>query len=155
MRNDGLTYRVIQDPREMGRHDRFFMMNGLEFSEEHPVDTERIKCWEADDGQGEIAGAVVLALRQGKYIIDGIAVSEKYRGSGLGGELLDMALDGVRELGGEEVYLVARAPGFFRGKGFGTAGREQAPDFFECLTCPQRGVSCFPEIMRADLREDG
>ena len=36
--------------------------------------------------------------------------------------------------------------------GFVTVPREEAPNFFECLTCPQYGVDCHPEVMRLDLK---
>ncbi len=49
------------------------------------------------------------------------------------------------------LFLVARAPEFFRRNGFVTVPRQDAPNFFECLTCPQYAVSCHPEVMRIDL----
>ena len=142
---------TIRETGDMRRLDRFFMMNGLEYSDEHPVETDRVKCWEAIDDKGDIAGAVALALRQERYIIDGIAVDERYRGEDLGTELLSLALGEVRERGGGEVYLVARAPGFFRTQGFRAIDKEGAPNFFECLTCPQCGDTCFPEIMKTEV----
>ncbi|MEG0661789.1 MAG: GNAT family N-acetyltransferase, partial [Anaerovoracaceae bacterium] len=58
----------------------------------------------------------------------------------------------VRKLGGTRLFLVARAPGFFRKAGFVTVPKEEAPNFFECLTCPQYGVSCHPEVMMLEVK---
>lgn len=130
----------------------FFIENGLEFTEEdaEEVPTDIVKCWEvtADDGgEQRLIGAFVLAKREGEYINDGIAVDPEFRDANLGTELLKLGLEETARLGGERLYLVARAPGFFRKNGFETIPREDAPNFFECLTCPQYGVSCKPEVM--------
>lgn len=147
--NKTVTYHETTDQKKL---DRFFMMNELEYSDEHPVATDRLKCWEALDVKGDLAGAVALALRQGEYIIDGIAVDESYRGTDIGRTLLRLALGEVKERGGGEVFLVARAPGFFRKEGFETISKDEAPNFFECLTCPQFGETCHPEIMKTEVR---
>jgi N-acetylglutamate synthase-like GNAT family acetyltransferase len=65
--------------------------------------------------------------------------------------LLDEAISVVKERGGKRIYLVARAPGFFRKSGFATIPRDSAPMFFECLTCPQYGVDCHPEVMLMEV----
>ena len=95
-----------------------------------------------------IIGACTLAFREGEYIIDGIALAPASRGSGAGTALLAAAEDEVRARGGERVYLVARAPEFFRANGYGTIARSDAPEFFECFGCDQYNRSCFPEVMR-------
>ena len=93
----------------------------------------------------------MLALREGEYICDGIAIDEELRGTGLGSKLLDLGLEETAKQGGKRMYLVARAPEFFRRNGFVTVPRQDAPNFFECLTCPQYGVTCHPEVMKIDL----
>jgi N-acetylglutamate synthase-like GNAT family acetyltransferase len=90
----------------------------------------------------------VLARREGAFIIDGIAAEPEYRAHKLGKRLLAFAADEAKARGGRELFLVARAPGFFRKQGFVTVPREGAPTFFECFTCPQYNKSCFPEVMR-------
>jgi ribosomal protein S18 acetylase RimI-like enzyme len=156
----------------------FFIENGLEFSVNDEVPQDLIKCWDAHmdsaslDGlpskaspagtagpgtpPGEeadrlLVGGCVLALREGEYIIDGIAVDARLRHMGLGESLLDAALQEIRGLGGKKLFLVARAPDFFRKQGFATVAREAAPNFFECFGCPQYNLSCFPEVMRLDI----
>ncbi|MDO4869059.1 MAG: GNAT family N-acetyltransferase [Bacillota bacterium] len=130
----------------------FFIENELEFTEEdaEEVPTDLVKCWkltDSNDPDGRILGGFVLARREGRFICDGIAVDSSLRGKDLGTELLQLGLEETRRLGGDELYLVARAPGFFRKNGFRTIGRDEAPNFFECFTCPQYGISCHPEVM--------
>lgn len=135
----------------------FFMENGLEFSEEDPVPTDLVKCWQivkgemdesADSQNGEeLIGAFVLAKREGEFIVDGIAVAPEYRKFKLGKTLLNRGIEETLKMGGRRIYLVARAPEFFRKQGFVTVPREEAPNFFECLTCPQYGRECHPEVM--------
>lgn len=128
-----------------------FIANRLEFSEEEPVPTDIVRCWQLTDDDGRLQGGAVLALREGSFIVDGIAVNEQYRSSGAGRQLLEHIISAVRQLGGSSIFLVARAPGFFRKSGFVTVDRVDAPQFFECFTCPQYGKECRPEVMRLDI----
>jgi N-acetylglutamate synthase-like GNAT family acetyltransferase len=146
-----------------------FIRNGLEFSAEDEVPTDLVKCWEAVElhvdadaergvsqkgsgKAGRLIGGCVLALREGAFIIDGIAVEPEYRAEKLGKKLLELAVGEARARGGHTLFLVARAPEFFRKQGFVTVPREGAPNFFECFTCPQYNISCFPEVMRLEWR---
>ena len=83
--------------------------------------------------------------------MDGIAIDPEYRKAKLGQTLLEKGIEEARSRGGKRIFLVARAPGFFRKNGFVTVERKDAPNFFECLTCPQYGVDCHPEVMRLEL----
>ncbi|MGL4484476.1 MAG: GNAT family N-acetyltransferase [Anaerovoracaceae bacterium] len=131
----------------------FFIENELEFSEEEPVPTDLVKCWRADDpNTGELKAAAVLAKREGKFILDGIAVESSLRGGKIGETLLEEVINETKSRHGNEIYLVARAPEFFRKNGFVDIAREEAPNFFECLTCPQYGETCFPEVMKKELQ---
>lgn len=143
----------ISETEEYEKLVPFFIENELEFTEEdaEEVPTDLVKCWQITDEDGTLLGAFVLAKREGEFICDGIAIDEKLRGTGLGTELLRLGLEETAGQGGERMYLVARAPEFFRKNGFVTVPREEAPNFFECLTCPQYGVSCHPEVMRIEL----
>lgn len=95
-----------------------------------------------------IVGACTLAFRQGEYIIDGIALAPKLRGTGGGTALLQTAEAEAAARGGARIYLVARAPEFFRTNGYVTVERGDAPEFFECFGCDQYNKSCFPEVMK-------
>ena len=146
----------INETEEYEKLVSFFIENELEFTEEdaEEVPTDLVKCWQITDEDGTLAGAFVLAKREGEFICDGIAIDEELRGTGLGTKLLRLGLEETIKLGGTRMYLVARAPEFFRKNGFVTVPREEAPNFFECLTCPQYGVSCHPEVMRIELTDN-
>jgi len=130
---------------------KFFIENNLEFSDEEPVPTDLVQCWDVRHGENDLVAALVLAKREGEFIIDGIAVDRLYRKMKIGKILLDKCINKVKALGGTKLYLVARAPGFFKKAGFVTVPREEAPNFFECFTCPQYNVSCHPEVMLLEM----
>ena len=145
----GFKLRVqLEQTDEYERLVRFFAQNGLEFDGEEEVDTDIVRCYKMTVLNDFLVGGVVIAKREGRFIIDGIAVSEEQRLGGLGAILLKKAVQAVRELGGNELYLVARAPGFFRKHGFVSIPAEEAPNFFECKQCPQYLDTCNPEIMK-------
>ncbi|MDR0356981.1 MAG: GNAT family N-acetyltransferase [Clostridiales Family XIII bacterium] len=133
----------------------FFIENGLEFSEEDDTPVDLVKCWKAEDEFGALAGACVLARRDGEFICDGIAVARAFRAKGLGGKLLDVLIAEVARRGGRRLYLVARAPDFFAKNGFVATDREDAPNFFECFACPQYEKTCFPKVMRLEFEDTG
>lgn len=128
----------------------FFIENELEFSEEDPTPTDLVRCWEAVE-DGRLIGAFVLARRDGEFICDGIAVDPDHRRQDIGRALLRLGIEETVRRGGKRMYLVARAPGFFRREGFESVARGEAPNFFECLTCEQYGISCHPEVMVREL----
>jgi GNAT superfamily N-acetyltransferase len=148
----------------------FFIENELEFEEgEEYEGDEIVQCWRADElpengaaspgvatplhspPAPRLVGGAVLAKREGEYICDGIAVAPAHRKDGLGKKLLDLLLAEAKGRGATELYLVARAPGFFAKSGFVPVPRDKAPGFFECFTCPQYGKTCHPEVMRLAL----
>ena len=133
--------------------NRFYEKNDLEISEEDPVGTDAVKSWVLVEDE-KLAGAATLALREGEYIIDGIALDESYRGGGRGTALLNTVIDEVRKRGGSRIYLVARAPEFFGASGFKEVERADTPEFFECFGCSQYGVKCFPKVMEYILTEE-
>ena len=94
---------------------------------------------------------VINNTEKEKYIIDGIAVDEPYRRLKVGKIILDKVVERVKEMGGDSIYLVARAPEFFRKNGFQTIDPDDAPNFFECKQCPQYRVDCHPEVMKLEI----
>ena len=147
---------IISETEDYEKLVPFFIENELEFTEEdaEEVPTDVVKCWQITDADGRLVGGFVLALREGEYICDGIAIDNSLRGTGLGSELLKLGLEETVKRGGDRMFLVARAPEFFRRNGFVTVPRQEAPNFFECLTCPQYGISCHPEVMRFDIEDE-
>ena len=133
---------------DMDSLNSFFEENELEISDAEPVETNVIKAWKIENEKDEIVAGICLAFRENEYIIDGIAVDGSLRGLGIGQEILDIAKDEVRKRGGDKIFLVAKAPGFFKTQGYVTIEQEEAPLFYECAECPQYKVDCFPERMK-------
>jgi len=167
---------VISETGDYAGLVAFFIGNGLEFSAEDEVPTDIVKSWKAVEvsagtgdepgpgrlvcgadgcgagsGAGRLVGGCVLAKREGRFICDGIATDPSVRGMRIGERLLSVMTDAARALGAAELYLVARAPGFFAKNGFEPVPRDGAPTFFECFSCPQYGNGCNPEVMRLNL----
>ena len=132
----------------------FFVKNELEFDGDEEGDTDIIKCFKVTDEDGNLAGGAVLAKREGEYIIDGIAVDEKYRNGKIGEMMLGQVIEEVKARNGNSIFLVARAPGFFRKNGFDAVDPDTAPNFFECKYCPQYRVNCFPEVMKLEIADE-
>ena len=151
-----IIYSEIPDERPLVR---FFIENGLEYAEDEEIATDLVKCWKAeeiekDTGAARLVGGCVLAMREGRYICDGIATDPSVRGLRVGEHMLKTMLDEVKKLGGDALYLVARAPGFFTKYGFTSIMRDEAPTFFECFSCPQYGKTCHPKVMRKDIEQN-
>ena len=140
----------MRETKDYDKIARFLIDNELEFSEEEETDTDILHCYEVTHGdENHLVGAAVLAKRDGEYIIDGIAVENVYRNLQIGEILLNKVTEVVKEeYDGRELYLVARAPGFFKKHGFETIDPENAPNFFECRTCDQYMKNCHPEVMK-------
>ena len=158
---------ILRATDEYDRLVKFFVENRLEFDGDEGVDTDILKCWKITQAAGDdlshittdraegkdyIIAGCVLAQREGKYIIDGIAVDKAMRKFGLGKLLVEKVKSEVAAREGNEIYLVARAPEFFRKLGFTTIPDDKAPNFFECKHCPQYGTECHPEVMKLDLK---
>ena len=142
---------MMKETDEYERLVKFFVENQLEFDGDEEVDTDIIKCYKVTHGDDFLVGAVVLAKREDQYIIDGIAVDKLYRKMKVGQILLKKVIKKVEELGGDSLYLVARAPEFFKKYGFEAVDPETAPNFFECKYCPQYQVDCFPEVLKLEI----
>ncbi len=139
---------VILETDEYERLVQFFVENDLEFDGDEEVDTDIVKCYKVVDGEDNLLGGACLAMREGEYIIDGIAIDESLRSKGIGGILLNIILEDIKDLGGDTLYLAAKVPSFYYKNGFEPVDPDSSPNFFECKNCPQYNVSCHPEIMK-------
>ena len=141
----------ISETTEYERLVEMFVRHGLEFSIEEPLPTDLVKCWKAETPEGKLVSGCVLALRGGEYVIDGIFTEPEYRKEKIAGKLLVLALQEARDRGAKSVYLVAKAPGFFRQHGFVSIDPMTVPDLFDCVSCPQFQKTCHPEVMYLEL----
>ncbi|MCI8609646.1 MAG: GNAT family N-acetyltransferase [Firmicutes bacterium] len=130
----------------------FFIENGLEFDEDEKKAEGAVQAWKVTQGDHLVAGCS-LVLREGHFVIEGIAVEKTFRKFGIGKILIDKALEEVRARGGKELLLMARKPAFYEKLHFTEVSPEDAPPIFDCLGCPQYGVDCFPKIMKYVLPE--
>lgn len=144
---------TISETDEYDRLVEMFIRHDLEFSVDEPLPTDLVKCWKAEDENGKLISGCVLAIRGGEYIIDGIATEPEYRKEKIAGKLLELALEEVKARGGKEVFLVAKAPGFFKKHGFVEIPATDVPLLFDCLSCPQFQKTCFPETMKIQVGE--
>jgi amino-acid N-acetyltransferase len=140
----------IQESSRYTEIIQFFIDNELEFTEDQKqIPDTVIKYWEALDGE-MIVGASVLGMREGAYVLEGIAIDTGYRKKRIGERLLGKTLTLLKTLDARQLYLCARAPGFFKTQGFFATDREGAP-YFGCNDCDQLGIKCFPEVMVKNL----
>lgn len=129
---------------------KFFIENDLEFTEKDKQTPDTVvKYWEAVDDE-KLIGGCVLGMREGVYVLEGIASDADYRNKRVGKQLPWEAMTYLKKIGAKNLYLCARAPGFFKTQGFLTIDREDAPNF-GCMNCDQFGIKCFPEVMMKNL----
>lgn len=123
-----------------------------EFTAGHTTLLKGFVAYNEDTGQK--IGAAALAERQGRIVINGIAVDEPYRRAGVASELLALVLDEARRRGDERIWIVARAPKFFEAHNFLPVDEREVPEgLFDCFACPQYKIECFPKLMIYDLAE--
>lgn len=151
MHGNGITLKMSQT-NDYEALKTLYIKNDLELDPGEPMPEGVVKNWKITHGKEEhlIAG-LTLAKYKDEFVIDGIAVEPEYRKMEVGRIILEKAIAEVRNMGGKKIFLVARAPEFFRKQGFITIDKEEAPKVFDCLTCPQFGTKCHPEVMRLDL----
>ena len=141
----------IKETDEYERLKEFMIPFGLEFSNDEELGTEIIKCWKVIQEPDYLVGGVMLGMRKGHYYINGIAVDPPMRHTGVGTIMMKKVISEVRKMGGTEIWLVAKVPGFFKTLGFETVEPEDAPPITGCTSCDQYGISCKPEIMKLAL----
>ena len=97
-----------------------------------------------------MVGTVSLEDYRGLPVVGRIAVSQAYRGSGLGGRLL-ITLEGeARQRRLRELWATSRAPGFFVATGYSVVAMGEERDLLlsECFTCGQYGREGHPQAVR-------
>ncbi len=105
---------------------------------------------EIDALNGEMQAAYSLSRRFGVTVLDYIAVKENRRKSGIGSLLIGRLKEKCKSIGVCEIYLTAKARGFFLKNG-ATEVSNVSPLYIkllgECAFCPQRGKECLPSVM--------
>ena len=146
-------FRFKMEPtQEYDRLVKFFIDNGLEFDEdEKDPSNVVVKCWKITQPGDHLIAACSLVNREGHFVVEGLAVEEIFRKTGLGKILMNKVYEEVKKQGGSEVILMARKPEFYEKLGFEEVKPEDAPAIFDCLGCPQIKNDCFPKNMKKTL----
>ena len=102
-----MTEMVLKETDEYEKLVRLFVENKLEFDGDEEDDTDIVNCYEVTDKDGQLIGAAVLAEREGRFIIDGIAVDGKFRKRKIGEMLLEKIKEHVGKLEGREQNILS------------------------------------------------
>lgn len=95
----------------------------------------------ATDKSGEVVGCVALSVMWADLAeVKSLAVSEKASGKGVGGLLVNKAVDDAKRLGISKVFALTLEPVFFEKVGFKRIDKEQLPMkvWSDCADCPKQ-----------------
>jgi len=125
----------------------FYLSRGIEVSEEFenpPVFSYII------EEQGELIAAVTCSEINGTFIVEAIAVHEKYERQHIGTRLLNAAIHRMKEMNASNIILNAKNPSVFEKNGFTIIGNDEVPTdaYSYCFECPDYQVKWFPKIMK-------
>jgi N-acetylglutamate synthase-like GNAT family acetyltransferase len=102
-----------------------------------------------EEAEGRLVGAIALAKRMDRDIINGIAVDAGYRRKGIAAKLLELVTAEALSEGIQTIWIVARAPLFFEAQGFTYITEQEVPKgLFDCPECSQYNKTCFPKLMK-------
>ena len=142
----------IKETNDYHALSKLFHDSGMEVEVEDVAPQETIKMWRCDnDETGELLAGAVLQFKSGCYVLEDLAVTERYRGKGLGKTMMDIALDEARRLGAEEIWGCAKVPDYYFQYNWQEIDRETSPEISHCQSCKQFGKSCFPCIIKKEL----
>ena len=113
---------------------------------------EPLALWGAYDGE-RLIGVVTLAAEGDLPIVEWVAVRDGYRRRGVAGRLLAALEEEARRRGHGPLWATARAPAFFAAAGYEIvdSGEVRERLLADCRDCPQRGLTCRPEVVRKTL----
>lgn len=123
----------------------FYVARGLEIEEEFentPIFSLIMK------DEDNMIGAVTCSKIDESFVIEAIVIVEEYQNKGYGRELLEKAINEIKNIGEGNIYLVAKNTVFFEKNNFEIIDREEAPSFAFCFVCPQYQIKCFPQAMK-------
>lgn len=123
----------------------FYISRGLEFEDDFK---NKLVFSLIMQDNNKMIGAATYTKLEKDYIVEAIAISENEIRKGYGKQLLTKVLEEIKQLNGENIYLVAKEPIFFKKNGFKEINQNDAPDFSCCFACPDYKVSCFPITMK-------
>lgn len=130
-----------------------FYENGLEVKPGMEKPDNVLKCWECKDlTSNKLIGGAALEERTGEFVISDLAVDKDYRKEHIGMQLMGIMEAEIIKMGGREAWLVAKVPEFYLKLGWEVIAREKASEISNCLSCPQFGNDCNPQVMHKALK---
>ena len=101
----------------------------------------------AEDSQGRVIGCVAVDVFWADLAeVKSLAVRPEARGRGVGGRLVQAAIDDAARLGVRRLFALTYEQAFFQRQGFEVIDRQTLPEkvWRECVACPK--VDCCDEI---------
>ncbi len=91
------------------------------------------------DGNEVVAAGALKIFWEDLAEIRSLAIDERYRGQGLGKELVDACFKEAKELGIKKIFVLTNNPGYFSHLGFRSVDRKELPHkvWSDCLKCPK------------------
>jgi len=135
------------EPDEYPEIERIFEAQGLE---NNKTGVKVFKGYSVEVFDRLVGGAELM-LQDGEYTFS-VAVTDDFKGQGIGKSLFQMVKKEIRNLGAKRILIQAKVPAYWSKFGFvEVVDPNDAPKTFRCDDCPQYGKSCFPKIMVLDL----
>ncbi len=124
-----------------GDLEDFYIKNGLELEKGKIKDVNPIFSIIATEN-GELLGCATVSERFNTFVLDYIAVDEKFRRRGIAKILFDKITENYSEF-----YLTAKVPKFF--SSVGCRITNEKPELLsECLECTQYLKNCRPVVFK-------
>ena len=101
---------------------------------------ETIREFQVVEDDGEVVGCVAVDVFWSDLAeVKSLAVSHEFRGKGLGGRLMQVAIEDAEKLGVKRIFALTYESNFFQRQGFEIIDRETLPEkvWRECLLCPK------------------
>jgi N-acetylglutamate synthase-like GNAT family acetyltransferase len=107
------------------------------------------------DSKGRMEAAARLEFTFDHPFVEEVAVREDLRGRGLGIKVVGAVLEEARKRGIRTIWVMARAPGFFRNMGFAEAPEKELLEklIAQCDECRDYRSVCNPKLLKKTLIE--
>lgn len=131
----------------------YFRSNDMVYENDLPLIIPHfIKGYKLTQGDDYIVGGAILGYREGKYILDGIAVDKVLRKSGLGRILVNKIIEEVKQRNGNSLYLITKVPEFYLKQNFTFVdGFDEVHNIFNCEGCKKYLKDCPERVMKIEL----
>ena len=130
----------------------FYSERGIEISDSFENDPDF--SFIIEDNKNIIA-AITCSKIDNTYIIEAIAVDEKYERQRIGTKLIQHLIKFIESIGGKEIILNAKNTLFFEKNDFKIIDKIEVPvdAYSYCFECLEYQKNCFPKIMRYKSKE--